>query len=191
MNLFIGWGLIWRDFYVKTSGGNENTSSGTSQVSSTTQASNGVTSTTQTVVTAQTQQQHQPQQITIQGANQQFTVIPATSLGQSLGQVGHLLRSRNWKHIEHFRVFILFCFLCVATNYSKYSRVRECSANTCWYLSFSRPRPKCYATTARISTAANFTDWFIPLNFRFTEYWNGYGTFYRYCKCTTQMLYVN
>ncbi|CAG7717629.1 unnamed protein product [Allacma fusca] len=72
---------------IQTSVGNENSSTGASQVSSTTQASNGVTSTTQTVVSAQAQQQQQSQQITIQGSNQQFTVIPTTSLGQSLGQL--------------------------------------------------------------------------------------------------------
>ncbi|ODN05554.1 Transcription factor Sp4, partial [Orchesella cincta] len=84
---------------------NDTATSTASQVSSTTQASNGVTSTTQTIVTAQnTQQQQQqqqqaaqqqqPQQITIQGANQQFTVIPTTALGQlgqSFGQLGQAL----------------------------------------------------------------------------------------------------
>jgi len=61
--------------YQQTSGADQGTATATSQVSSTTQASqtNGVTSTTPTIVTAQSQQ---PQQITLQGANgQQFTVI--------------------------------------------------------------------------------------------------------------------
>ncbi|CAL8097053.1 unnamed protein product [Orchesella dallaii] len=74
---------------------NDTASSTASQVSSTTQASNGVTSTTQTIVTAQNAQQQQqaaqPQQITIQGSNQQFTVIPTNALGQSFGQLGQAL----------------------------------------------------------------------------------------------------
>lgn len=72
--------------------GNDNANNAVSQVSSTTQATNGVTSTTTpTIVTAQSTQQQQPQQITLQGSNQQYTVIPATALGQ-FGQVRLLER---------------------------------------------------------------------------------------------------
>ncbi|XP_021967326.1 transcription factor Sp3 isoform X2 [Folsomia candida] len=71
---------------IQTTGGNDNANNAVSQVSSTTQATNGVTSTTPTIVTAQTQPQQQQQQITLQGTNQQFTVINQAALGQSFGQ---------------------------------------------------------------------------------------------------------
>jgi hypothetical protein len=92
---------------LQTSGGNDNTNNAVSQVSSTTQATNGVTSTTPTIVTAQTTQpQQQQQQITLQGGNQQYTVIPASALGQSFGQVRISLFLFYVEYIQEWRTII-------------------------------------------------------------------------------------
>lgn len=94
---------------LQTTGGNDNANNAVSQVSSTTQATNGVTSTTPTIVTAQTQPQQQQQQITLQGTNQQFTVINQAALGQSFGQVSSILHISVYYTciISHVFIYLL------------------------------------------------------------------------------------